>query len=195
MRLFVRSVFVSGFALALGTVPAGAQSPQEAAPVTVPPAGTPMVFLNTQALLPQVPGAREAQQTWQEEVQQYNQEVEQLRARIDSLLASYRQQESMLSPDAKQQRQQEIVQKQQELQSRASELEQKAGARQQELLKPILERVQQVIEEIRQENSYTMVFDMAGAGVVAADPALDITALVLQRLQSGDASAAASQKP
>lgn len=160
-----------------------------------PPAGTPMVFVNTQALLPQVPGAREAQQTWQEELQEYNTEVQRLRAEVDSLITSYRRQEAMLGPEVREQRQQAILQKQQQLQLRAGELEQRAGERQQELLAPILERVQRVIEEIRTENDYTIVFDLAGSGVVAADPSLDITALVLERLERQGQGPASARRP
>lgn len=149
-----------------------------------PPPDAPFVVVNTQAILPEVPGARQAQERFQEELQQYEQEVRDLRAEVDSLLDAYRQQEAMLSPEAKQERQQEILQRQQELQTRAGELEQQAGERQQELLKPILDRVSAVIEEIRQENGYTMVLDIAASGVVAADPSLDITALVIERLRS-----------
>ena len=113
-------------------------------------------------------------------------------AEVDSMLAVYRQQEAMLSEEAKAARQQEILEKQSEAQARATQLEQEAGTRQQELLAPILERVSAVIEEVRAEYGYTVVFDVSAAGVVAADPALDITPLVLERLTAPGAS---SQNP
>lgn len=191
MRFFVRSLLIVTVASLANTGSIRAQ----VQPDSPPPPGTPMVFLNTQLLLPQVPGAREAQETWQQELQQYNVEVDELRSEIDSLVINYRRQEAMLSPDTKQQRQQEIVKKQEELQLRAAELEQRAGVRQQELLKPILDGVQLVIEDIRQSNDYTFVFDIAAAGVLAADPKLDITALVLERLTKPDSSTAAQQQP
>lgn len=195
MRSFHRYTLAMLVALGLG---AGSLSAQEAEPeavdppATPPPAGTQMVFVNTQAILPRVPGAREAQEMWQQELQGYNAEVQRLRTEVDSLLAAYRQQEAMLSAEAREERQQEIIDRQQQLQQRAAELEQKAGQRQQELLAPILDRVGEVIEEVRQERNYTIVFDIAGSGVVAADPSLDITELVLERIQTQEASASAS---
>lgn len=179
-------------ACAAGALAAQAEGQAETEPPDPPPNGTQMVFVNTQAILPQVPGAREAQETWQQELQEYNVEVQRLRAEVDSLLASYRQQETMLSSQAKDERQRQIVDKQQQLQQRASELEQKAGQRQQELLKPILDRVGDVIEQVRQERDYTIVFDIAGSGVVAADPSLDITSLVLDKIQAGGSAASAA---
>ncbi len=176
----------------LAAGPLAAQEETEAPPPSPPPPGTQMVFVNTQAILPQVPGAREAQETWQEELQGYNAEVQRLRVEVDSLLAAYRQQEAMLSAQAREQRQQEIIDRQQQLQQRATELEQTANQRQQELLAPILDRVGQVIEAVRQERNYTIVFDISGSGVVAADPSLDVTALVLEKIGTEESSANAS---
>lgn len=184
-----RSLFCLLAALLAGASTAVAQEGEEAAPA--PPPGTALVYVNTAALLPQVPGAQEAQDTFNREVEQYTGEVQALRAEVDSLLGAYQQQEEMLSASAREERQQEIIQKQQQLQRRAAELEQQAGERQQELLRPILDRVGGVIEEIRAENDYTVVFDISAAGVVAADPNLDITRLVLRRL-GGDESASSA---
>lgn len=194
---FARGALASLLALgAVGLLVGPLAGQSEGARPQAPPPGTAMVFVNTQAILPQAPGAREAQQTWQQELQEYSSEVQRLQAEVDSLMAGYRRQEAMLSPQVREQRQQEILQKQQELQLRAAELEQRAGERQQELLGPILERVQRMIEEIRTEKNYTIVFDMAGSGVVAADPSLDITALVLERLErQGQGPAGARRQP
>jgi outer membrane protein len=149
-----------------------------------PPRGTPFVYVNTQAILPEAPGAQEAQDAFNQELEAFNTEVQNLRAEVDSLLAQYQQQEAMLSPEARQQRQQDILAKQQEAQTRAGELEQQAGRRQQELLQPILDRVGAIIEQLRAENEYAVVFDVANTGVVAADPALDITRIVIARLSA-----------
>jgi len=55
----------------------------------------------------------------------------------------------------------------------------------QELLQPIQARVNSVIQGIRAEMNYTLILDadVAGGLIAAADPALNITARVLQRLQ------------
>jgi outer membrane protein len=168
--------------LAALATPISAQETAATGTFSPPARGTQFVFVNTQAILPQVPGAQQAQQTFNQELAGYNNEVQRLSAEVDSMLAVYRQQEAMLSEDAKAQRQAEILAKQEEAQARAAQLEQDAGSRQQELLAPILERVSTVIEMVRAENE----------GVVAADPNLDITPLVLERLTAPGAS---SQNP
>jgi Skp family chaperone for outer membrane proteins len=40
-----------------------------------------------------------------------------------------------------------------------------------------------VIEQVREEGSYALIFDTASRAIIAADPALDLTEEVLRRLQ------------
>lgn len=160
-----------------------------------PPAGTKFVYINSQKLLQATPGADKAQQQWNQELGKYRSEVQALAAQVDSLEQAYQRQEAMLSDAAKTRKQQEIQQKRQQLQQRTQQLEQQASQRQQELLQPILNKVRGVIEQIRQEKGYTMVFDAAGSGLLAADPKLDITNMVIQRLKAeGGAAAGDSTK-
>ncbi|MFW6192850.1 MAG: OmpH family outer membrane protein [Gemmatimonadota bacterium] len=148
-----------------------------------PPADAEFVFIDSQQLLQEAPGATEAQKRWQEEMSEYRDEVERLRSELDSLQTAYEDQEDELSGSARQERRREIAEKQQRLQQRAQELEQEAGRRRQELLAPILDEVRSVIREIRDEEGYRMVFDAAASGLLAADPALDITDRVVRRLE------------
>jgi outer membrane protein len=147
-----------------------------------PPAGTTFVYLNSAEILQAAPGSADAQRTFDRELGEWRQELEQQAAVVDSLVRDYQRQEVMLSPQAKEQKQTEIQTRQQELQNRRLELENQAQQRQQELLRPILERVTGLIEQIREESNYAMVFDISTEGVVAAAPELDITALVMQRM-------------
>lgn len=164
--------------LALSVAPASAQ---EAA---APPEDTDFVYVNSQEILRRAPGASEAQQTWSRELEEYRSEVQDLAAEIDSLRQTLESQRDMLSQEAVERREQEIQQKQQELSQRARELEQRAAQRREELLGPILQEVGAVIEQIRAEHGYGMVFDISSSGLRAAAPRLDITDLVLRRLRA-----------
>ena len=148
----------------------------------VPPSGTTFVYLNSAAILQAAPGSADAQRTFDRELGEWRTELELEAAKVDSLLRDYQRQEVMLSPQAKEQKQTEITNLQQELQNRRLELENQAQQRQQELLRPILENVTGLIEQVRAENNYSMVFDISTEGVVAAAPELDITDIVMQRL-------------
>ena len=53
-------------------------------------------------------------------------------------------------------------------------------------MQPIMEQIQRIIDEIRSEEGYAMIFDVGATsgGVVAADRNLDITPRVIARLKA-----------
>jgi outer membrane protein len=145
-------------------------------------------YIDSQAILDQDPSARMAQQQFEASLATYQAEVQQLGEDLQRLIDQYEQQQAMLSDEAKANREEEIRLKQAQYQQRIGELEQQAGARQAELVEPVMERITVVIEEIRAEGNYSMIFDVAAQGIISADPALDLTAEVVRRLQAAAAS-------
>ena len=148
----------------------------------VPAAGTPVVYVRGQVLLQQAPGAAEAARTFERELADMRTELQEQAAVVDSMLQDYQRQEVLLSPQAKEQKQTEIMNLRNQLQQRQVEMDSEAQQRQQELLGPILEQVSSVIEAVRTENRYSIVLDASKEGLVAADTTLDITETVLTRL-------------
>lgn len=146
-------------------------------------------YIDSQQILNQDPAAQEAQQQFEADLARYRAEVDSIGQDLQDLISRYEQQQSMLSEEAKANRQEEIRLKQTQYQQRISELEQQAGMRQAELVEPVMERINAVIEDIRADGGYSMIFDVAAQGIIAADPSLDLTAEVVQRLQAGAATA------
>jgi len=145
-------------------------------------------YIDSQAILNQDPGARQAQQQFESDMTRYRAEVDQLGQELQDLIGRYEQQEAMLSEEAKANRQEEIRLKQSQYQQRIADLEQQAGVRQAELVEPVMERINAVIEDIRADGAYSIIFDVAAQGIIAADPVLDLTAEVVRRLQAGAAT-------
>lgn len=141
-------------------------------------------YIDSQAILDQDPAARQAQQQFEASLATYQAEVQQLGEELQQLIDQYEQQQAMLSDDAKSSREEEIRLKQGQYQQRIAELEQQASVRQAELVEPVMERITAVIEEIRAEGSYSMIFDVAAQGIISADPDLDLTSEVVRRLQA-----------
>lgn len=146
-------------------------------------------YIDSQAILNQDPRARQAQQQFESDMTRYRAEVDQLGQELQDLIGRYEQQEAMLSEEAKANRQEEIRMKQSQYQQRIADLEQQAGVRQAELVEPVMERINAVIEDIREDGAYAIIFDVAAQGIIAADPVLDLTAEVVRRLQAGAATA------
>ncbi len=167
--------------LAVITLGALLAAPGLRAQGTTPP-GSPVVFVQGQVLLQQAPGAEEAARTFERELADMRTELQQQAAVVDSVLQDYQRQEVLLSPQAKEQKQAEILDLRNQLQQRQQQMDTAAQQRQQELLGPILEQVGREIEAVRAENGYAIVLDASKEGLVAADTTLDITAAVLSRL-------------
>jgi outer membrane protein len=144
-------------------------------------------YIDSQAILDQDPAAQEAQAQFEEDLSRYRAEVQQMGEELQQLISQYEQQEAMLSEEAKANRQEEIRMKQGEYQSRTQALDQQAMQRQAELVEPVMERINAVIETIRTEGSYSLIFDVAAQGIISADPSLDLTAEVVRRLQAASA--------
>ena len=144
-------------------------------------------YIDSTRILEQTPGAQEAQETFEREMARWQSEVQVLADSLQAMITAYEQQQIMLSPDMKQERQQEIMQKRLEYNQRLEDLQQAAARRQQELVQPVYDKISTILGQIRDEENYTMIFDAAAGALIAADTTLDITAHVIERLLAAEA--------
>lgn len=148
-------------------------------------------FIDSRRIIAEAPGAKEAQATFEKEMQGYQAQLKLMEDSLKTLMDDYQQKSTTLSPEAKKQREDAIRARQDAYQQRANQLEEQAGSRQAQLVQPVMDRIKLVISEIRKEGGYAMIFDVGtqGTGVVAADTTLDLTAQVIARLNKTTASA------
>jgi len=167
-----------GVGVCLGVLLATAAAAQSAS-------GVKIGYINSHLILQQTPGYAAAESTFRREYQGYQDELQKMSQQLDSSVRAYDQQSIALSPAAKQAREKDLQTMQQRMQQRSQELQQKAQQREQELLQPIQQRVDAVIKGIRAEGNYSIIFDAdtPGTNIVAADPALDLTSRVIERLK------------
>lgn len=147
-------------------------------------------YINSQNVLAEAPGAKEAQTQFDADMASYKAEVQKMATELENLVKQYEQQQAMLSPAAKQTRETDIRTKQQAYQDRLSEIDQRAAKRQQELVQPVMDKINAVIEAYRAEQGYSLIFDVASGGIVAANPTMDLTTEIIRRLQAGAAPTA-----
>jgi outer membrane protein len=149
-------------------------------------------YINSALLLQQAPGRAEAEAQFDREVVVYRQQLQRMNDSLTTMMASFDRDAAKLDTTARNTRAQAIRTREAEYQTRARGLDSTMQARQAQLVKPIMERVQGVIEAIRTEDGYAMILDVGAQAsvVVAADKSLDLTERVLARLKSGPAPAA-----
>jgi outer membrane protein len=135
-------------------------------------------------LIERAPGAQEAQEEFDRQMQSFTRELDALGAEIDTLVSQYQQQQSTLLPNVRQAREAEIQQREGRYQQRLGEIQEEADVARQRLMQPILQQITETIEALRAEGGYAIIFDVAGQSIVAADPALDLTEEVVSRLSA-----------
>ncbi len=176
------SRFVLVCLAALAAVPsvASAQGPS-----TAPAGPAKIAFINSREILQKTPGYAAAESTYLKEVDGFRIELQKLQTSLDSAVQVLDQQSIALSPATRRVRQDSLRAMNQRMEQRNTELQVRARQREQDLLAPIQARVNSVIQGIRAELNYSLILDADAPGgiIVAADPALNITAKVLQRLK------------
>ena len=142
-------------------------------------------YINSQRIMAEAPGTAEAQQAFERDMEGYRVELERLETELETLQETFERQQATLSATVRQERQQEMNVRFLAYQQRRAELEETAQLRQEELVGPIMQRIGEVIDVIRTEGSYGVIFDVAGGPmIVAADPSLDLTSQVIERLRA-----------
>ena len=180
MRVLLRA---SAIALATSLIVAGpaALRAQQATAATAK-----IAYINSALLLQQAPGRAEAEAQFEREVGAYRQQIQRMDDSLKTLVAAFDRDAPKLDSVARETRRTSIGRRETEYQLRARGLDSTMQTRQAQLVKPIMERVQSVIEAIRTEDGYAMIFDVGAqvSVVVSADKKLDLTDRVLARLKT-----------
>ncbi len=188
MRSTIRSAATVGSLLLVFGVSAAAQQ----APAR-------FAYVDPQALFQNAPGRAEAEATFKREAESYRTELTRMGEALNQLVSAYQKEEAKLAPADKERRQRAIAAKEDTLRARQQQLEAQASQRQNELMAPIMESVRKVLEDIRAEDGYAMIFssEPGASPILAADKNLDITERVVARLRTVAAKppAATPQRP
>lgn len=152
-------------------------------------------YIKSQTILANAPGRAAAETQFEREMATYRAQVQRMGDSLNTLIADYNKDEVSLSPQAKETRQKDIRAKEEEYQRRTQELQNQVRQREAELVRPIMEQINKVLDNLRAEEGYSMIFDAENqAGVVvAADKNLDLTEKVLARLRAAGPPAAAAR--
>jgi outer membrane protein len=169
-------------ALIVGAASASSSSAQAAA---TPKFG----FINSAAILAEAPGRAEAENRFKTEVAAYQAQLQRMSDSLQTMAATFDKEAPKLDSATRVSRAKVIQDRETAYQTRAHDLDQQMQNRQAELIRPIMENLQKVIEQVRAEDGYAMIFDVASqtSVIVAADKSLDITPKVLARVKAAPA--------
>lgn len=163
---------IAVFALALMTVTTHAQR---------------IAYVDVNKILESIQEYQNAQQELDRLAAKWRQEIAQEYDVIKGMYNRYQSEQVLLSDDARQQREEEIVNKEKavrDLQKSRFGPEGGLFKRRQELVRPIQDRVYGAIESYAKERGYDFIFDKSGAaGMIFSNPEYDKTGDILNRLK------------
>ena len=153
-------------------------------------------YVNSAAILSQAPGRAEAEAQFNTEVKAYQAQLQRMSDSLQLLAAAFDKEAPKLDSVTREKQASSIRGKEADYQKRAQALDQQMQNRQAELVRPLMEQLQKIIEQVRSEDNYAMIFDVGSqtSVIVAADKNLDITDKVLARLKAAPKPAAVPAK-
>jgi outer membrane protein len=101
---------------------------------------------------------------------------------LQRLKEEYEKQKYVLSEDALQERRIEVMKRQRELERDSKELEEDLQIEQVKLLQPLQKRLEDLITQIGKEQGLTLILDKNAAGLLYYDESLDVTDLLIEKL-------------
>jgi outer membrane protein len=146
-------------------------------------------FLNSQRVISEAPAAQAAQRTLEGEMTRYKAQVDSMGTALQTAQADLQRQASTMTEAVRTQRQTELQQRFAAYQQQVAQIEQTAQRRQAELVDPVMKAINDVVEQVRREGNWSLILDAATGVMVAADPSLDLTQTVIDRLKAGAAPA------
>ena len=144
MRVLLRA---SVFALATSLIVAGTARAQAATSGAQVPVK--IGYINSAQLLQEAPGRAEAEAQFDREVGTYRQQLARMNDSLNAMMAAFDRDAAKLDTTTRAARGKAIRDRETDYQNRARGLDSTMQARQAQLVKPIMERVQNVIEAIR----------------------------------------------
>jgi outer membrane protein len=157
-----------------------------------------IAYINSQRIMAEAPGRSEAEATYDGEMKTVRAQLQKMDDSLKGLVDAYRREQPKMDSAARAAREASLQATEDDMQKKAQDLNQQMQQRQMELARPLLEQVSKVLDQIREEGHYAMIFDVGSQAsvVVSADKSLEITDQVLARLkQLGPPKASTSTPP
>jgi outer membrane protein len=201
MRSFV---VIVALGLVLGAAPAYAQATPPAAGTTQPapaqprpfPEGAKFAFINIQRVASESGEGRASTSKVQALNQQKVAQLNELNKKLQADQQKLQSQASVMNDQARGQLERDIERQQKEIQRFTQDAQDEVQNLQQDLQSAFQAKLLPIIQKVVQERGLQMLFSQNDAGIVWADPGLDITADVIKRFDAAHpAPAAATPAP
>jgi outer membrane protein len=182
---------LAALGVALAATPSFAQTPQPATPSSVAAAGGKFAFINIQRVAAESSEGKASTTKVQSLNQQKVQQLNEMNKKLQADQQKLQSQSSVLNEATRAQLERDIDRQQKEIQRFTQDAQEEVQQLQGDLQNNFQQKLLPVIQQVVQERGLSILFSQADAGIVWADPSLDLTAEVIKRFDAANPSTAA----
>ena len=150
-------------------------------------AGVKLGYVDGEKVVQSYKGYKDAETQFEKQRDAWNQELDKRTRELKSMEEDFKAQELMLSDAKKKEKLSLLDQRKSDLNKYYQDIfgpNGEAARKNEELLKPIIDKVSQIIKEVGEQEKYTMIFDTSNTGIAYASSAADLTDKIIQRVNS-----------
>ncbi len=152
--------------------------------------------ISTAKLLQMMPGRDSAQLVLEQYAKSLQKDLEQYEKEFNTKYEEFMAKQEAMPKLMRETKQQELMEMQERIMKYREGAQEDLAQKEQELLEPILQRAQDAIDEVAEENGFTYILDTSsGAVVFVADKGEDIMPLVKKKLGIEDVVTPDSVEP
>lgn len=152
-------------------------------------------WVDLQRTLQETKAGKAAREKLEGEKNEKQKQVNDLKEKLKKQAEDLEKQKVVLKPDAVQKRERELQEEFAKLQQTFVQLQQDLARAEGTLTREIQAQAFNIVESIAKRDGYTMIVERNEAGMMYADPSLDITPEVNKRLDAGEGKPAAEKTP
>lgn len=150
-------------------------------------AQTKIGFINSEIILQSYTETAKAEEIYRRDVEEWNREAQARKRDLDKTSQDLAQQGPMLSDDKRREKEDDYQKKVSDYDTYVQSIWGPNGLveqRNEEILRPIIDRIQTILNTIGEEQAFGLILDAADGNILYADPSLDLTQEVLNRLNA-----------
>lgn len=140
-----------------------------------------VAFVDMQRALQSSEAGRDAQKQYETEVKKSQGKIDEKKSEFERLQKNYTKQKESLSDKAKQDKEEELMGVEKELKRSFQDTQDTLRRRNAQIVGELVEQLRKVVDQLGQEEGYTLILEKGGPALLYADTKIDITDEVIRK--------------
>lgn len=143
-----------------------------------------IAYVDMQKALQGCDAGRSAQKQYEAEVKRSQSKIDEKKADYEKLQKSYSKQKDSLSEKARQDKEEELLTVEKELKRSFQDTQETLRRRNAQIVGELVEQLRKVVEQVGEDEGYTMILEKGAQSLLYADSKIDVTDEVVRRFNS-----------